>query len=97
MRAPLLRETGSILVRAPRDQVFEALRTSLRDQPGLRATDASRLQTDVATFVLRDAPGGTQVIHARAAPVTLPGSARPREELRASVEFELFQLQKKFA
>jgi hypothetical protein len=92
---PLLRETGSILVRAPRDRVFEALMASMQGEPGLRAEEARRLDTPLSTFVLRDAPGGTQVIHARAAPAALAGP-RPREELRATLELELFQLQKKF-
>lgn len=96
MTTPLLRETGSILVRAPRDQVFEALRADLRGEPTLRAEGARRLETRLSTFVLRDAPGGTQVIHARQQEASLAAMTRPRQELRAAVEFELFKLQQKF-
>lgn len=97
MRAPLLRETGSILIRAPRQRVYDELKASLADQPNLHAEAARRLDTDMATFVLRDAPGGTEVIHARSANAALPVMTRPREELRAAVELELFKLQQKFS
>jgi hypothetical protein len=93
MRAAL-RETGSILVRAPADAVFEALRTF---EPGLRAEGDRRLESDFSTFVLREAPGGTHVIHARREDATLSASRRPRDELRAQVELDLFRLQQEFA
>lgn len=97
MRVPI-RETGSILVKAPRDTVFEVLRHRLADQPGLRTEPARRLEATKAgtgsTFILRDAPGGTQVILARRQDVPLPNLRGPREELRESVEAELFRVQR---
>lgn len=92
-----LRETGSILVRAPRHQVFEAIKASMQDEPGLQAEAARRLETPFSTFVLRDAPGGTEVIHARCEDLAFNATRRPRDELRAQVEMELFELQRKFA
>ena len=97
MRAAL-RETGSILVPAPRDRVFEAIRASMEGEPGLRAEGSRRVESPFSTFVLRDAPGGaTEVIHARRESLTLGASRRPREELRAQVELDLFKLRQEFS
>lgn len=97
--APLLRETGSIMIRAPRDRVYQALAASLSGEPRLRVEPGERVEAGLSTFVLQDAPGGgTKVIHARAAEAALPQlGPRPREALRAQVEMELFQLQHRFA
>ena len=90
-----LRETGSILVNAPRDRVFEVLR---RDVAALgsavRETPRERIEAGVSTFVLRDAPGGTRVIHARSRPGHLLSPIEPRHELRAAVEAELMRVQR---
>ncbi|GEM_PF-3906945 len=97
MRAAL-RETGSILVRAPRDRVFEAIKEAMEGEPDLRAEAARRVESPFSTFVLRDAPGGgTEVIHARRESLTLGASRRPRDELRAQVELDLFRLAQKFS
>lgn len=92
-----LRETGSILVNAPRDQVMDLLRTKMANEPGRVRVMDTRVQADrpgdrVHTFILRDAPGGTQVIHARSerAPITL--FSKPREDLRLAVQAELFEV-----
>lgn len=93
MRVPL-RETGSILVNAPRDHVYEVLRRHMADAPDLRATPAERLETTGRTFVLRDAPGGTRVIHALSRPtLPVPGPG-PRHELKAALEAELLRVQR---
>ncbi len=82
-----LRETGSILVKAPREAVFQML----GQQPDLRATSETRLESSSRTFVLRDAPGGTQVIHAR---TERSLNFQRRTDLRIAVEAELFRLQR---
>jgi len=98
MRSPLLRETGSIMVRAPRERVYEVLAASFQGEPRLRVEPGERVEAGFSTFVLQDAPGGgTKVIHARSAEATLPQlGPRPREALRAQVELELFDLQHRF-
>lgn len=96
MRAPL-RETGSILVPAPRDRVFEALAAEFASASAVRVEPGERVEAGLSTFVLKDAPGGaTQVIHARAAPTNY-AKLGAREELRAQVDFELFSLAQRFA
>jgi len=96
MRAPL-RETGSILVPASRDRVYEALAASLAQEPALRVEPGARVEAGLRTFVLKDAPGGTRVIHALAADANYAAiGKRPRETLREQVEMELFRLQKRF-
>ena len=90
-----LRETGSILVHAPRDRVFEVLRRDIAaGAEAVRATPSERLEAGAATFVLRDAPGGTRVIHARSRPGFLLSPTEPRHELRAAVEAELLRVQR---
>lgn len=75
-----LRETGSIVVAAPPARVASALeqRSATQVAPG-------RFESPEGTFVLRETPAGTRVVHART------GSfLRPREDLRHRVEAELF-------
>lgn len=92
-----IRETGSILVNAPRDEVLDLLRSKMSGEPGRVSVHETGLRADrpgdrVLTFVLREAPGGTQVIHARSerAPVSL--FSKPRDDLRLAVQAELFQV-----
>lgn len=93
-----LRETGSILVRAPRDQVYDLLYRRLAHEPSLRAVPAQRLEAAggsgdrLRTFVLRDEAGGTRVIHARCEPVATSLLKGPNN-LRLAVQAELYQLQ----
>lgn len=93
-----LRETGSILVTAPRDRVYEILRREMTDQPGLRDQPGHRLDAEAAggarTWVLRDEAGGTRVIHARSRSATILPAAGPRDELRAAVEAELLRVRR---
>lgn len=77
-----LRETGSILVHAPRDRVFEVVRARMQGEPGLHTVGAERLESERSTFVLRDVPGGTKVVGARIVEPTFlirPSAERPRE------------------
>jgi hypothetical protein len=90
-----LRETGSIVVNAPRERVFEVLQRDMASMAAaVRATPAERLESGPSTFVLRDAPGGTRVIHARSRPGYLLSPSEPRHELRAAVEAELLRVQR---
>lgn len=90
-----IRETGSILVRAPRDEVLALLRHKLEHEPGLRVSDNRLESAREGTYVLRDAPGGgTRVIHARSLPAPVGVFPRPREELRHAVQADLFQVQR---
>lgn len=96
MRLPL-RETGSILVHAPRARVFELLQRDLATQPApLHATQDERLEAAHAglTYVLRDEPGGTRLFHARSRPTGLLAGQNPRDELRAAVQAELLRVQR---
>lgn len=86
-----LRETGSILVNAPRDHVFEVVRQRMAEEPGLRTISAERIESARSTFVLRDAPGGTRVVHARVATTFM---MRPGAELKQAVSEELLLIQK---
>lgn len=92
-----LRETGSILVQAPREQVMDLLRTKMATEPGRVSVMETRVRADrpgdrVLTFILRDAPGGTQVIHARSERAPLGLSSKPRDDLRLAVQAELFEV-----
>lgn len=94
MRVPL-RETGSILVNAPRDHVFDLLRSQMAHAPDLRETPRERLETAERTYVLRDAPGGTRIIHAISRSTLLPNPGPgPRHELKAAIEAELLRVQR---
>lgn len=97
MRVPL-RETGSIVLQAPRDEVSDLLERQLGREPGFRRS-AQRIEAgrgdEMQTFVLFDAPEGrTRVVHARTEKATFGNLNRPREELREAVEAELFRLQR---
>lgn len=91
MRLPL-RETGSILLHAPRERVYALLRRDMADAPGLRATPAHRLEAahEGATYVLRDEGAGTRLFHAR----SREGVFLSRDELRAAVHAELLRVQR---
>jgi hypothetical protein len=87
-----LRETGSILVSAPRDRVFEVVRARMQQEPGLRTMTAERIESERSTWVLQDAPdGGTRVVHALVQSAFL---VRPKAELRRAVTDELLAVQK---
>lgn len=88
-----IRETGSIVVSAPRERVFAHLRARMAGEPGLHE-GADRLDGRARSFVLRDAPGGTRIIHARSRESAFVPSWRGRDELRAAVAAELFDLQR---
>ena len=93
-----VRETGSILVQAPRERVFEVLRRELAHAPDLRATPSERLEArragEASTFVLRDAPGGTRLFHARTREHPILPRQSSRDKLRAAVEAELLRVQR---
>jgi hypothetical protein len=84
-----VRETGSILVQARKSEVLDVLRRTMEDG-ALVAPD--RLEAAGSTYIVREGPAGTRVIHARneMAPMTLV--ARERDELRRAVEADLFRL-----
>jgi hypothetical protein len=85
------RETGSILVNAPRERVFEALQERLaKTGSDVRSIRAERIESDRRTFVLQDAASGTRIVLGRTAPTL---GAR-RDELRDQVAQELLALQK---
>lgn len=91
MRVPL-RETGSIVLHARKDEVLDVLRRSA--QGALVAPD--RIESDGSTYIVREARAGTQVIHARQASAAIALATREREELRRAVESDLFRLQRHF-
>lgn len=85
-----LRETGSILVSAPRDLVFEVVRRRMQGEPGLRVED-DRISTARSTWVVREAADGTtRVTHALVEPTFL---VRPAD-LRRTVSEDLLAVQK---
>jgi hypothetical protein len=88
-----LRETGSILVHARKDDVLDFLRRSV--QPGASIMD-DRIEGAGSTYIVREARSGTQVIHARQASASVPLATREREDLRRAVESDLFRLQRLF-
>lgn len=93
-----LRETGSILVHAPRSRVFEVLRREMAAEPGLRETPSERIEShgafEESTFVLRDAPGGTRLYHSRSRGQPFIPHQGSRDKLRAAVEAELLRVQR---
>lgn len=82
-----LRETGSVTIPAPRGEV-EAL---LLMKGAKRAGD-HRLEAKRGTWVLQETDAGTRVIHARTRPLLL---GQP-DELRRSVQADLFELRRHF-
>lgn len=88
-----LRETGSIVVPAPRDRVFAVLAQRMAREPGLRTVFDERIESRRKTFVLSDdLGGGTRVVMARIE--EKPGLPAAREDLRLAVSEELLSLQK---
>ena len=93
------RETGSVLVDAPQERVFEVLARWMETDPQARVVSPQRLESDapgdgLSTFILRSDGSRTRVIHARAAPMAVSKSMRAREELREKVEEELQRVQR---
>lgn len=90
MKVPI-RETGSILVRARKDEVLDILR---RHVQGASMVAPDRLVAGAGTYVLREAGDGTHVFHARSDDALVPFGRRPREDLRMAVQSDLFELQR---
>lgn len=88
-----LRETGSILVPAHKDEVMEVLQRTLQDG-ALTAPD--RIEGRGGTYILREGRRGTQVIHALQGTASVPLATRGREDLRRAVESDLFRLKQLF-
>lgn len=86
------REVGSVVVPASREVVMDTLRRSVE---GAAQTAPDRLRAPASTYVLREAPGGTQIILARRESIPALRQAR-RDELRRMVESDLFRLQRLF-
>ena len=64
----------------------------MAEEPGLRTVRDDRIESTGSTFVLRDAPGGTRVVHARTIEPTF--LIRPGGELKQAVSDELLMIQK---
>ena len=88
-----VRETGSILVKAPKDDVLDVLQRVVQGGALVRP---DRLVASGSTYVVRDAAEGTQVFHMRSESAAVAIAAREREELRRAVQADLFQLQRVF-
>lgn len=88
-----VRETGSILVKARKDDVLDVLRRVVKDGSFV---GPDRLVGAGSTYVVREAADGTQVFHMRSGSASVPVSARERETLRREVQSDLFQLQRVF-
>jgi hypothetical protein len=88
-----LRETGSIHVKARKDEVLDILRSAMKNG-AVVAPD--RLEGRGATFVVRDEADGTRVYHMRSEAASVAAASREREVLRRAVQSELFQLQRVF-
>lgn len=86
-----VRETGSIRVRARETDVLEVLTRSLR---GAAVTSPGRLEVPGSTYIVRADGNGTHVIHARTGTTGLARAVRDREEMRRSVQSDLFELQR---
>lgn len=82
-----LRETGSLEIPAPRGEVEELLLLK-----GAKRAGSHRLEGKRSTWVLRETDEGTLVIHARTSPLLF---AQP-DDLRRSVQSDLFELRKHF-
>jgi hypothetical protein len=87
-----LRETGSIVVPAPRDRVYAIIAERMASEPGLRTVFDERIESRRKTFVLSDDVGGTRVVMARTE--EKPVLAAARDDLRLAVSEELLSLQK---
>lgn len=90
------RETGSVVLPFPREAVYRLLQDAEGAAPA-RATENERLEfhepQGVSTFVLRDVPGGTRLIHARAVRPNLRTFLQRPDDLREEVEADLFRIQ----
>ena len=88
-----VKETASILVKARKGDVLDVLQRVVKD--GSLVTP-DRLVGRGSTYVLRDAPDGTQVFHMRSGSAAVPVASRERESLRREVQADLFELQRLF-
>lgn len=91
------RETGSVVLPAPRERVFQILREQVDPAARTEAEGVERLVVEHrgarSTFVLRDAPNGhTRLVHARATRPGLAGLLTPEGRLREAVEADLFRV-----
>lgn len=87
----LVRETGSILVRAGKNDVLDVLQRVVKDGS---LVSPDRVEGAGSTYVVRASADGTRVFHMRSGPAPVPTAQREREALRRSVESDLFQLQR---
>lgn len=87
-----LRETGSIRVSARKDEVLAVLKRHVRGA----AVRGDRVEAEGTSYVLRDMPEGTQVIHARHESAPVPLATRDRAALRQAVQADLFELARAF-
>lgn len=93
------RETGSVVLPAPRERVFQILRQQVDPARVAIAEGTDRLVVEThgarSTFVLRDAPGGqTRLVHARSTRPGLVSFFTPETRLREAVEADLFRVQR---
>lgn len=86
-----LRETGSILVKARKDEVLDVLQRVLHEGALVRP---DRVERADSTYVVREGEEGTRVIHMREGTRPVAVATREREALRRAVESDLFQLQR---
>lgn len=87
-----LRETGSILVQAPEEEVLRVL-SGLR---GAARVAPDRVQVPGATYVVRGGRDATRVVESRTSSAAVALATRDREEIRKEVESDLFRLQRMF-
>lgn len=88
-----VRETGSILVKARKDDVLDVLQRVVKDGSMVKP---DRLEGAGSTYVVREGPDGTVVFHMRSQSAVVPTTSRDRETLRREVQADLFQLQRVF-
>lgn len=88
-----VRETGSVLVKAGKDDVIDVLRRAMKDGTFV---GPDRLVGSGSTYVVREAPDGTQVFHMRSESAAVAIAGRERETLRRAVQADLFELQRVF-
>jgi hypothetical protein len=94
------RETGSVVLSAPRERVLEILCEGVDPRASVQVEGVDRLVVDGrdgarSTFVLRDEPGGgTRLIHARAEAPSLRTLFQPESRLREAIEADLFRIQR---
>ncbi len=88
-----VRETGSIIVPARKDEVLGVLGQIIGS--GARV-GPDRFESFGSTYVLRERGDATQIIHARSESTPMALAHREREELRRAVQSDLFDLQRAF-